>query len=289
MWLIIEINTVLFLSILFSMRSPSKSITKYFIIQATASITIVLGLVLISSDSSFSLFLVQGSLVVKLGAIPGHIWYISLIQDLSWVNILILSTIQKLIPLVMLSSLSSYMIIISFILISRIRGLLATKSISLKRLIAYSGVLNVSWFITSVISVNCFCFYFSCYFVTIAGLAYSFSSNSASLTLDTKSGMSFRESLAVGFFLLALGGLPPFINFWAKLIRLKIIIFRSLVGVVVGFILVIITAWLIFVYLGLIDKFILKNNSFNFKTLKFYTSKSIIFLSIPLAGCWFIL
>merc|ERR1712061_643653 len=126
--------------------------------------------------------------------------------------------------------------------------------------------------------------YFICYFVTISGITYSLSSNLTALIFDPKSGRSFRESVILGFFLLALGGLPPFINFWAKLLGLKVIIFSSPVGLAVAFILVIITAWLMFIYLSLIDKFILKNNLFNFTALKFYRSKSVFLVLIPLAG-----
>ena len=288
-WLIIEINTILFLSILCSSSAGRKRIIKYFIIQAAASITIVLSLLLVSSNTTFSLLLAQGSLVIKLGAIPGHIWYISIIQDLRWLNIFILSTIQKIIPLRILSRLSPHFAITVFILISRLGGLLGTKSRSIKRLLAYSGVLNVGWLLGSTMSINSFLFFFFCYFFTIRGVVHILSSNESALMLDSKSGFSSADTIFMGALLLSLAGLPPFINFWAKLLVLKVIIFRSILRAIVGFILTIITRWMVYLYLGLIDKFILKNNSFRLKAIKFYsTSKCIIVYSIPLFGGWFI-
>ena len=288
-WLIIEINTILFLSILCSSSAGRKRIIKYFIIQAAASITIVLSLLLVSSNTTFSLLLAQGSLVIKLGAIPGHIWYISIIQDLKWLNIFILSTIQKIIPLRILSRLSPHFAITVFILISRLGGLLGTKSRSIKRLLAYSGVLNVGWLLGSTMSINSFLFFFLCYFFTIRGVVHILSSNESALMLDSKSGFSSADTIFMGALLLSLAGLPPFINFWAKLLVLKVIIFRSILRAIVGFILTIITRWMVYLYLGLIDKFILKNNSFRLKAIKFYsTSKCIIVYSIPLFGGWFI-
>ena len=288
-WLIIEINTILFLSILCSSSAGRKRIIKYFIIQAAASITIVLSLLLVSSNTTFSLLLAQGSLVIKLGAIPGHIWYISIIQDLRWLNIFILSTIQKIIPLRILSRLSPHFAITVFILISRLGGLLGTKSRSIKRLLAYSGVLNVGWLLGSTMSINSFLFFFLCYFFTIRGVVHILSSNESALMLDSKSGFSSADTIFMGALLLSLAGLPPFINFWAKLLVLKVIIFRSILRAIVGFILTIITRWMVYLYLGLIDKFILKNNSFRLKAIKFYsTSKCIIVYSIPLFGGWFI-
>ena len=288
-WLIIEINTILFLSILCSSSAGRKRIIKYFLIQAAASITIVLSLLLVSSNTTFSLLLAQGSLVIKLGAIPGHIWYISIIQDLKWLNIFILSTIQKIIPLRILSRLSPHFAITVFILISRLGGLLGTKSRSIKRLLAYSGVLNVGWLLGSTMSINSFLFFFLCYFFTIRGVVHILSSNESALMLDSKSGFSSADTIFIGALLLSLAGLPPFINFWAKLLVLKVIIFRSILRAIVGFILTIITRWMVYLYLGLIDKFILKNNSFRLKAIKFYsTSKYIIVYSIPLFGGWFI-
>merc|ERR1712115_192258 len=89
--------------------------------------------------------------------------------------------------------------------------------------------------------------------------------------------------------LIIVGRTAPVYQFWAKLLVLKVIIFRSILRAIVGFILTIITRWMVYLYLGLIDKFILKNNSFRLKAIKFYsTSKYIIVYSIPLFGGWFI-
>merc|ERR1712241_152593 len=193
--------------------------------------------------------------------------------DLRWLNIFILSTIQKIIPLRILSRLSPHFAITVFILISRLGGLLGTKSRSIKRLLAYSGVLNVGWLLGPTMSINSFLFFFLCYFFTIRGVVHILSSNESALMLDSKSGFSSADTIFIGALLLSLAGLPPFINFWAKLLVLKVIIFRSILRAIVGF----------------IDKFILKNNSFRLKAIKFYsTSKYIIVYSIPLFGGWFI-
>jgi len=286
-WLIIEINTILFLSILCSSLAGRKRIIKYFIIQASASIAIVLRLLLVSSNTNFSLLLTQGSLVIKLGTIPGHIWYISIIQDLRWLNIYILSTIQKIIPLRILSRLSPHFAIMFFILISRLGGLLGTKSRSIKRLMAYSGVLNVGWLLGSSMSINSFVFFFLCYFFTMGGVVHILSSNESALILDSKSGFSSTDTILMGALLLSLAGLPPFINFWAKVLVLKVMIFSSTASAIAGLILTIITRWMVYLYLGLIDKFILKNNSFRLKALKFYsTSKYVIVYLIPVLGGW---
>jgi len=45
----------------------------------------------------------------------------------------------------------------------------------------------------------------------------------------------------MGALLLSLAGLPPFINFWAKVLVLKVMIFSSTASAIAGLILTIIT------------------------------------------------
>jgi len=121
----------------------------------------------------------------------------------------------------------------------------------------------------------------------MGGVVHILSSNESALILDSKSGFSSTDTILMGALLLSLAGLPPFINFWAKVLVLKVMIFSSTASAIAGLILTIITRWMVYLYLGLIDKFILKNNSFRLKALKFYsTSKYVIVYLIPVLGGW---
>ena len=150
LWLIIEINTVLFLLVIMTTgdRLGGGGLSKYFIVQALSSLVMIIGVVY-SPYTGAGLMVAQASIVVKLGAIPGHMWYVSIIQDLSWVNIFTLSTLQKILPLLGLIVVTPQYAITALFSLSATASIFATMSSSLKRLIGYSSILNVSWLIAS--------------------------------------------------------------------------------------------------------------------------------------------
>lgn len=73
LWLIIEINTVLFLLVIITTRDRvgGGGLSKYFIVQALSSLVMIIGVVY-SPYTGAGLMVAQASMVVKLGAIPGH-------------------------------------------------------------------------------------------------------------------------------------------------------------------------------------------------------------------------
>merc|ERR1712039_356594 len=85
------------------------------------------------------------------------------------------------------------------------------------------------------------CVFFLCYFFTMGGVVHILSSNESALILDSKSGFSSTDTILMGALLLSLAGLPPFINFWAKVLVLKVMIFSSTASAIAGLILTIIT------------------------------------------------
>jgi hypothetical protein len=74
LWLILELNTILFLLILFTLEGSlsAGALVKYFIVQAFRSMGLVLGGVALPTRVGPGLILVQVSIIVKLGALPGH-------------------------------------------------------------------------------------------------------------------------------------------------------------------------------------------------------------------------
>jgi len=78
---------------------------KYFIVQSFASAVFIFSSCLSMIISPLIFFFVYLAILVKLGLAPFHSWFLNLIE-LSSLNILfLLSTVQKIIPLYILSSL----------------------------------------------------------------------------------------------------------------------------------------------------------------------------------------
>jgi len=224
----LEINRVLFLLIIITTSSlfTRARLTKYFIVQAVSSIVLLIGVIYWPQTGAGPLA-AQASIVVKLGAIPGHMWYVSIIQDLSWVNIFILSTMQKILPLIGLIVLTPQYIIITLFALSATAAFLATMSSTLKRLIGYSGILNVSWLIAGSWSWASFRLFFLLYFFRIGALSLHLSISGKGLIFDSKSALSYTEALAITGILFRLAGLPPFFGFWGKLVILKLMLTRA--------------------------------------------------------------
>ena len=143
-WLIIEVNAIVFLLTLLVTRESlsSQALVKYFLVQALSSMIIVLGTS--SSISSIGgVIIAQVALLVKLGAVPGHSWYLSVVQDLRWLNIFIMSTFQKLLPLFLLTSLCTTGEVLFLSSLSLTSGFIAIGSSTLKRLVGFSRILNL--------------------------------------------------------------------------------------------------------------------------------------------------
>merc|ERR1711935_9642 len=144
----------------------------------------------------------------------GSTWgYLAVIQGLGWVNVFTLSTIQKLLPLFLLSRVSETVEVLIISGTSALSGLLATSSTNLKRFIGYSRILNVAWLTISRLSLSGILFFFSAYISTMGALSLYLAPVSSRALFDSKISLTYVEVLALCGIFLRLRGIPPFINF----------------------------------------------------------------------------
>jgi len=220
-------------------------------------------------------------MVVKLGCIPAHLWYLSVIQDLRWLNITLVSTIQKILPIFVLVCTRSKIFIIFLVTMSSLSGVLVSYSLTLKRVFGYSRIINLSWLLASTWSWRRMGFFFLIYFLTVLALCGFISLNNVELSYKINSGLRANDGLLLGGCVLGLGGLPPFINFWAKLTILKTLVEAGWVSIIAGLMLSLITSWLIYVYISLINEFILKSRIFRNLVVK-YNGSNIFLIYLRL-------
>lgn len=175
------------------------------------------------------------ALLIKTGAAPLHGWYAHILEKIEWVSILLLATIQKIIPLMLatlvLRSASLFIFIIFSLLMSRVM-ILAQASI--KHLLIYSRIYNVPWLLIAAYSANTFLFFFFFYSIGFSSII------SWALWYGPKKSSQIKPlSLKLVFIAIManLAGLPPFVGFWAKLAVIKIIVDYSwalfIIGVIV--------------------------------------------------------
>lgn len=141
-WVGIEINFLGFIFIL-SKIFFTNSVVKYFLIQVIAS-SLFLRL-------SFNrIKIVYLPLLIKLGSVPFHMWLPQIAIELSWFNIIIRLSLQKIIPLIIMTSVYNP-IIVYFIIINAITGsIIIINQIQVKLILTYSSISNTAWILVPI-------------------------------------------------------------------------------------------------------------------------------------------
>nr|QGX06388.1 NADH dehydrogenase subunit 2 [Microperla geei] len=237
-WMGLEINLLSFIPLMSSTKNlmSTEASLKYFLTQALASATLLFTVILASlmlnspnsliMNNNYLIILINSSLLLKMGAAPFHFWFPGVMEGLSWSNILLLMTWQKIAPMMLLSynlSMDMFMttIIISSIIIGSLGGLNQT---SLRKILAYSSINHLGWLISAMfLSETVWNIYFSTYVFLSSTLVFMFQSLKLSHVNQIFSMNFIPPVIKFSLFLtlLSLGGLPPFLGFLPKWIVIQ--------------------------------------------------------------------
>lgn len=230
-WIILEVNMLRFIPIIIKTKSnqETEASIKYFLAQAIGSIMILLGISIIHQSfiQRWSQWIILIAIFIKLGIAPCHFWYPSVISSLSWINCLILSTWQKLAPLILLS-VSCYkiesIVIISIIsgINALVGGIIGINQTHLRSLLAYSSIGHIGWML-SILVYNkiLFCgIYFIIYSIIIIPIFLTLRIiNSKTIkTLFIASKINILITLLLSLCIISLAGIPPLTGFIPKII-----------------------------------------------------------------------
>ena len=204
---------------------------------------------------------------------------------MSWINVLILITWQKIAPLILISYVNwrifTYFVIILSTLIGSLGGLNQT---SLRKLIAFSSINHLGWILTAIqASESTWLIYFCFYSFLSFRLIFIFN-NFKIYHINQVFNLFFNSKIlkfCLFFNLLSLGGLPPFIGFLPKWLVIQLLIINNQYILIT--IITIITLITLFFYLRLcFAAFILnysENNWINNIHLNNFSFKCILFFS----------
>nr|UEK25938.1 NADH dehydrogenase subunit 2 [Rhithropanopeus harrisii] len=237
-WIGLELNLLSFIPLIINKMNPysSEASLKYFLIQALASTLIILSSSLMIYTSNLTYTLILMALLLKLGAAPFHLWFPQVMEGLSWMQTIILMTIQKLAPMFLISYLTNSPIIIMIIYISAMlsayMGAIGGLNImKLRKIMAFSSINHMSWMLIALtINDTMWMMYFSFYALissSVVFLFHSFQSNSISDLLNNNHTSLF-PTLSVPLSLLSLGGLPPFTGFVPKWLMIQIMLTHNM-------------------------------------------------------------
>nr|AVW86202.1 NADH dehydrogenase subunit 2 [Pisione sp. YZ-2018] len=302
-WVGLELNLISFIPLLFlsNFNTENEAAMKYFLAQALGSSLLLIGGTnlyfsaqsLISS--SLSSYIILLGLLTKLGLPPCHFWFPSVMNSLSWPLCLILSTWQKVAPLLILtylfSSLSFITIALIITLSSLVGGVGGLSQSLLKPLLAYSSIGHMSWILAAGLSsLSSSLFYFLIYVIISSSIMFLlflynlFSLSSAALS--SKFSWLIPCSLVLTF--LSLGGVPPFLGFFPKWMVIQNL---AEMGFFIPLILILgsllnLFYYLNFLFISLINKntplFIFPSKSFHISSWLLILCSSSIFLA-PIA------
>lgn len=221
-WVSLEINLLLFIFLLReSQFSPSKSLTAlYFCPQAIASIVFLFSIVVMGTSSSIAKSLIVISIIMKIGMPPFHLWFISLRCLISSKNFYILSTLQKIIPIFILSFIASPLFRAFVVLWVVASLLIVVNQVWFIKILAISSILNSAWAVVAYENISVIVFFIIAYGAGLARILHSLSPSSR------KSLKLWTLASGVNIFLFVLGvasvaGIPPFLGFTGKLVVLS--------------------------------------------------------------------
>lgn len=234
-WINIELNLIIFIIYLILNNKNIFDIRiKYYLINAFRSsvFILIINLNLIYTLDLFKI-IINLMILIKLGIVPFHLWFINIIMNLNWIRCLILSTVQKLIPLFILINIYNYYIIILRLIlrgIFRIRG--GFNQVSIKKIIAYSSLNHLNWILIGLIIRN--------FILLIYFLIYSLINISLIIIFNLINLYNINDLykyknllILINFGFLSLGGLPPFFGFLSKLYRIIIIEDKLIIFIVI--------------------------------------------------------
>nr|QDC34438.1 NADH dehydrogenase subunit 2 [Laodelphax striatellus] len=260
-WIMME--TALFMLIpLMSKNKINDQSMKYFIIQSTSSYILIFSILWNSlNETNLNSLMTLISLMIKIGMPPFHTWKPMMMSNLGWTECLILSTLIKIPPMVLINSLIDLkMLILPLTMTLMVGSISGINQLNLKKLMAYSSIFNLTWMTSSfLLSKKISLTFMIIYSMLNLKTMFFFKLNNLIYT-NQMMHMPLKMKLVMNLNLLSISGLPPLSGFFPKWIILNELIKNS---IILPSIMVITSVISMFVYIQI--------NSFSFSN--FYVKK----------------
>nr|YP_006883434.1 NADH dehydrogenase subunit 2 [Babina adenopleura]AFL65899.1 NADH dehydrogenase subunit 2 [Babina adenopleura] len=235
-WVGLEINTLAIIPMMTKMPHPRaiEAATKYFLTQATASALVLFSALInawqtgewsINSLTDLPMNALSIALMMKLGLAPMHFWMPEVLQGISLPTGLILSTWQKIAPMILLLQ-TSHLINLNLAVTLGLTSILVggwggIGQTQLRKIMAFSSIGHLGWMII-VLKFNPQLSLFNFLIYITMTTAMFMSLISISTTKMSEISMSWTKAPALTsttlLALLSLAGLPPLTGFAPKLL-----------------------------------------------------------------------
>nr|YP_010560305.1 NADH dehydrogenase subunit 2 [Euxiphydria potanini]UYW35395.1 NADH dehydrogenase subunit 2 [Euxiphydria potanini] len=235
-WLGLEINLMSFIPLLMNEKKANPTPFNYYLIQAMSSslflFSIILNLMNYFNFLNYFVNLIMNfSLVLKLEMAPSYFWFPDMMNKIKWMNCMILSTWQKMSPMIWISySMIIIWLYFSIILSSMIGSIYSINQMSLRALLSFSSINHMSWMMMCLMSSEIlWVLYFIFYSMINIYIMYLFKNYNIYfynqlLNFYFKNNFKFM----IFFSFMSLGGMPPLLGFLMKYMTIKMMIFLKM-------------------------------------------------------------
>nr|YP_009240299.1 NADH dehydrogenase subunit 2 [Tridentiger trigonocephalus]AMO02246.1 NADH dehydrogenase subunit 2 [Tridentiger trigonocephalus] len=238
-WMGLEMSTLAIIPLMSQYHHPRavEATTKYFLTQATAASTILFATTtnaLLTGQWDIQLMthpipttMVVLALSLKLGLAPFHIWLPEVLQGLDLSTGLLLSTWQKVAPVILLVQIpaaNQELLICLGALSTLIGGWGGLNQTQLRKILAYSSIAHLGWMViimqfVPAYTLLAFMLYISMTTAMFLSLKLYQSTDITSLAMSWAKAPLLASMLPL--LMLALGGLPPTTGFLPKWLVLQ--------------------------------------------------------------------
>nr|UTE82423.1 NADH dehydrogenase subunit 2 [Propithecus diadema]UTE82436.1 NADH dehydrogenase subunit 2 [Propithecus diadema]UTE82449.1 NADH dehydrogenase subunit 2 [Propithecus diadema] len=234
-WMGLEMNMLAIIPILAKKTNPrsTEAATKYFLTQATASMLLMMTIVInamytgqwniTNIHNLLTTLTIIIALTMKLGMTPFHFWIPEVTQGVTLTAGMLLLTWQKLAPISIMLQIYPSMntnILLTFALLSTLAGGWGgLNQTQLRKILAYSSIAHMGW----MVAVLTFCpsltilnlLIYLMLTVTLFTML-NINTSTTTLTLSILWNKNPTITLMILMSLLSLGGLPPLTGFLPK-------------------------------------------------------------------------
>nr|AID18694.1 NADH dehydrogenase subunit 2 [Rhipicephalus microplus]AIK20581.1 NADH dehydrogenase subunit 2 [Rhipicephalus simus] len=268
-WLMMEMNMMSFIPLMnnYKLKNLNAMIT-YFVVQAFSSSLFFLSAFQYNMmQIEFFLFLINISILIKLGMIPFHLWLISISEMMNFNSILILLTMQKNHSFINCSKIYNNSLIPLFSMSTFFASFLAMKHKLMKKILIFSSISHQGWILCLLVKkLNFWIAYLMLYFIIFFNIISIFNKYKINFFSDfMKKKMKLEIKIKMIMLMMSLGGMPPFLGFFMKIVSIYLLMNLKLIFI---FMLILSSLLNLFFYMRMIIPFFFIN-------LKFFTWNNI--------------
>nr|UBQ33977.1 NADH dehydrogenase subunit 2 [Cysteochila lineata] len=226
-WIGMEFNLMANIPFLFKKKSKtmSEKIMIYMLVQVMGSILMLLVILTKNMMQGLNLNLIMtASMMIKLGLPPFHPWMPEMLNKLNWDVMIVMITIQKINPLVVMSQLMSQNNLMPLIMITAasIGAVSGINQLSLNKIIAFSSINHMSWIVMNMMmESNIWIKFFIVYSLINVTLCLVFKNMNMYFINQLSAITTTYTKMMLFILLMNMGGMPPCPGFMLKWMTLE--------------------------------------------------------------------